>query len=113
MPGSGPWQLMHEWETARFDLREVAEQLPQEACRWRVASVHRSAQQMLHQWQQASRAGDDYVALPYRDLPLEINVEFPERVGMDRLIADDYHQAGLVTLTLDREMAALPNARRL
>lgn len=32
---------------------------------------------------------------------------------LDRLIADDYRSAGLVTLTLDRKMAALPESRRL
>ncbi len=32
---------------------------------------------------------------------------------LDRLIADDYHRADLLTLTLDRKMAALPQARRL
>jgi predicted nucleic acid-binding protein len=31
----------------------------------------------------------------------------------DRLIADDYRGAELITLTLDRKMAALPHARRL
>ena len=31
----------------------------------------------------------------------------------DRLIADDYHRAGLEVLTLDRQMAGLPHARRL
>jgi predicted nucleic acid-binding protein len=32
---------------------------------------------------------------------------------LDRLIADDYRRAGAVTLTLDRRMAALPDARSL
>ncbi len=32
---------------------------------------------------------------------------------LDRLIADDYRRAALVTLTLDRKMAALPEVRRL
>ncbi len=32
---------------------------------------------------------------------------------LDRLIADDYRRADLTTLTLDRKMAALPDARRL
>jgi predicted nucleic acid-binding protein len=32
---------------------------------------------------------------------------------LDRLIADDYQQAELTTLTLDRKMAALPQAKRL
>ena len=31
----------------------------------------------------------------------------------DRLIADDYARSGLATLTLDREMSALPEARSL
>jgi predicted nucleic acid-binding protein len=32
---------------------------------------------------------------------------------LDRLIADDYRRANMVTLTLDRKMAALPQARLL
>ena len=32
---------------------------------------------------------------------------------LDRLIADDYRRAELITLTLDRKMAALREARRL
>lgn len=32
---------------------------------------------------------------------------------LDRLIADDYRRADLITLTLDQRMAALPGARRL
>jgi len=32
---------------------------------------------------------------------------------MDRLITDDYHQRGFVTLTLDRRMAKLPGAQAL
>ena len=32
---------------------------------------------------------------------------------LDRLIADDYRNADLVTLTLDRKMAALPQVRKL
>ena len=31
----------------------------------------------------------------------------------DRLIVDDYSRAGIETLTLDGQMASLPNARRL
>lgn len=32
---------------------------------------------------------------------------------LDRLIADDYQRAEMVTLTLDRKMAAIPDVRRL
>lgn len=81
------WQLMHEWETSELDLGEVAGELPKDSCCWRVASVQRAAEQSLSQWQRTSRPHDDYLTLSYKDLPLEINVESPERVGMDRLIA--------------------------
>ena len=32
---------------------------------------------------------------------------------LDRLIADDYRRADIVSLTLDKKMAALPDVRRL
>jgi predicted nucleic acid-binding protein len=32
---------------------------------------------------------------------------------LDRLIADEYQRAGLLTLTVDRKMAALENAQRI
>lgn len=32
---------------------------------------------------------------------------------LDRLIAEDYRQAGMITLTLDRKMAALPDVQYL
>ena len=41
-------------------------------------------------------------------------LEASESPGLfDRLIADDYRRAGLETLTLDRRMSDLPQARRL
>lgn len=85
--GLDNWRLMREWDTAEFDLSALARELPDHSCRWRVASVHRAAEQNLHQWQQAARPQDDYRALAHRDLPLEVNVKSPEQVGMDRLVA--------------------------
>lgn len=81
------WRLMHEWETSEFEQGDLATELPTEPCRWRVASVHRPAEQELHAWQQIARPTDDYAVLTYDDLPLKLEVEFPELVGMDRLIA--------------------------
>lgn len=41
-------------------------------------------------------------------------LDTPSGCGLlDRLIADDYHRAGLTTLTLDRKMGALPETRQL
>jgi type III pantothenate kinase len=82
---SGQWQQTYEWETSDFDLNKVA--FPMTSCRWRVASVHRPVEQKLRDWQQASRPQDDYLSLSHNGLSLEVNVESPDRVGMDRLIA--------------------------
>jgi type III pantothenate kinase len=61
-------------------------QLPQQV-RWRVASVHRERESQLAAWVQQHRPHEDYLALSYRDLPIEVRVDYPERVGMDRLAA--------------------------
>ena len=38
-------------------------------------------------WVRAHRPQDEYRLLTFRDLPLEIRVDHPERVGIDRLAA--------------------------
>lgn len=60
--------------------------LPNEPCAWMVSSVNREIESKLSQWL-ASQRGDPYVLLQSRDVPIPIEVEFPERVGMDRLAA--------------------------
>ncbi|MCE9525273.1 MAG: type III pantothenate kinase [Planctomycetales bacterium] len=65
----------------------VARELPAEGVVWRVASVHREAERLLENWVRANRSQDNFKILTYRDLPLEVRVEFPERVGLDRLAA--------------------------
>ncbi len=81
------WQLTREWETSEFNQGNLATELPTGPSRWRVASVHRPAEQELHDWLKTARPNDDYAVLSHDELPLQIDVEFPERVGMDRLIA--------------------------
>jgi type III pantothenate kinase len=61
--------------------------LPPEPCTWRIASVCRGAQQRLAAWVQRNRPADDYRLLTHQDMPLAIEVDFPERVGLDRLAA--------------------------
>jgi type III pantothenate kinase len=41
----------------------------------------------LTHWIETHRAGDEVHQLTYRDLPIELQVDFPERVGLDRLAA--------------------------
>jgi type III pantothenate kinase len=72
--------------TAPLLSSELAERLPERAA-WRVASVQRESEQQLAAWVQTHRPQDDYRVLTYADLPIEVRVDFPERVGMDRLAA--------------------------
>jgi type III pantothenate kinase len=61
--------------------------LPKEPCHWHIASVHREGTRILIAWLKAQRSCDDVRLLSCRDLPIEVRVEFPERVGLDRLAA--------------------------
>jgi type III pantothenate kinase len=54
---------------------------------WRVASVQRESERRLAEWVRQHRPQDDYHLLSYRDLPIEVRVDQPERVGIDRLAA--------------------------
>jgi len=51
---------------------------------------------------------------PQNGATVIVALQTPTGCGLvDRLIADDYRRADLVTLTLDRRMATLPDVRRL
>jgi predicted nucleic acid-binding protein len=51
---------------------------------------------------------------PQNGASVIVALQTPTGCGLvDRLIADDHRRAGLVTLTLDRRMAALPDVRRV
>lgn len=65
---------------------KLAEKLPPQA-RWRVASVHRDAQRRLQRWVTENRPVDSYVNFTFSDLPIDVKVDHPEKVGLDRLVA--------------------------
>jgi len=69
------WQSTVDRWAARGDLR------------WFVASVHRPGQESLLQWLAGQRSGEKVHVLCFQDLPLSIEVDTPEQVGMDRLVA--------------------------
>jgi type III pantothenate kinase len=80
--------------TATFDFAtvdgpgdELLEQLPQETLRWRVCSVNRAGQQRLTAWVRQHRPADDLQLLTHSDLPIEVQVDEPNKVGLDRLAA--------------------------
>lgn len=54
---------------------------------WYVASVQRDASKRLENWLAVSRPADRLRHLTYRDLRMDIRVDFPEKVGTDRLMA--------------------------
>jgi len=60
--------------------------LPSENCDWLVSSVNREMESCLSQWI-ANERNDRYALLTSHDVDMPIQVEFPDRVGMDRLAA--------------------------
>ena len=93
----------HDWSIAKGKLpvpervwdcataqplpEDIVRVLPAEPAKWRVASVQREGQRQLSEWALLNRPRDDFRILTYRDLPLEVRVDFPDRVGLDRLAA--------------------------
>lgn len=62
-------------------------QLPSEQATWIVGTVHRESESQLAKWVAHHRPRDAYHKLENADLPIKIEVDFPERVGIDRLLA--------------------------
>lgn len=55
-------------------------------CHWLISSVRRDARQILQRALEA-RQGHTCQLVRYSDLPIEVNVQYPDRVGIDRLLA--------------------------
>lgn len=88
LPGHLPFpKQTFDFATGDVPRDEVLEHLPQEPLRWRVSSVNRAGQQRLHEWVRQHRPADDFQLLTYRDLPIEVRVDEPAKVGLDRLAA--------------------------
>src|SRR5436190_17193914 len=67
--------------TAQTISDSLGRELPKGPVAWKVASVHRDAEQRLEDWVRKNRPRDEFQILTFRDLPLEVRVEFPARVG--------------------------------
>lgn len=68
-------------------LNPLFQRLPAAAHRWRLASVQRQAEKNLAQVVRDLRPQDEYRVLTRHDLNLQIDVENPDSVGLDRLAA--------------------------
>ena len=56
-------------------------------CAWWLASVNRPVLRRVTEWLESDRPRDLLHILNFRNIPIQIDVEFPERVGVDRLLA--------------------------
>ena len=54
---------------------------------WWIASVHRGASQRIDAWLTDRRGDEGRTSLQHTNLPLSIDVEYPQDVGIDRLLA--------------------------
>ncbi len=78
---------VHSFVTGQTPGEGLLTALPAERCEWRIASVHREGARVLTEWLRSFRANDALHMLETRDFPIAIRVDFPERVGLDRLAA--------------------------
>lgn len=60
---------------------------PPEPCQWHIVSVNREGTRVLTHWLTSHRQADEVKVLSHRDLPIAIEVDLPDRVGLDRLAA--------------------------
>ena len=71
------------------ELDEIGTWLGAEAagpCTWQIASVNRPSATRLIDWIEQHRSGDRITLLASGDLPLEVRLERPDMVGIDRLV---------------------------
>ena len=66
---------------------DLLARLPRDSVCWSIASVNRAGQKTLGDWLATNRAQDECRILSHEDLPIAVNVEHPEQVGIDRLAA--------------------------
>jgi len=72
--------------TSTPDFEALAQWLPAGAERWFVVSVNRTGLAHLRQWV-LSQGSMEFTLLDYRTLAIDAAVEYPEKVGTDRLAA--------------------------
>ena len=78
---------VRSFPTGQAPPADLAAELGDKPLCWRVASVNRAGQKLLSEWVGANRTQDEFQVLSHKDLPIAVNVEHPERVGVDRLAA--------------------------
>src|SRR5262245_1673217 len=77
-------------EFGATQLEDWCQRFRSQQTEWIIGSVHRAAAKRLKakldQWSGGSDGNWSIHQLTYSDVPLTIHVDFPERVGIDRLL---------------------------
>jgi len=81
-PSAGHWKANQSVTSP--ELLEL-EQTP--AADWMIISVNQARLSQLRQWIADQRGDDQVRILSYRDFPIEIRVDYPEKLGVDRIAA--------------------------
>lgn len=79
---AGQWKLNQS--VASPELLDLG-QIP--VADWLLISVNQTRLSQLRQWIADQRAEDQVRLLGYRDFPIELRVDFPEKLGIDRIAA--------------------------
>jgi pantothenate kinase type III len=79
---AGQWKLNQS--VASPELLDLG-QIP--VADWLLISVNQTRLSQLRQWIADQRAEDHVRLLGYRDFPIELRVDFPEKLGIDRIAA--------------------------
>lgn len=107
-------ELLGQLPPARLSEHDLPLTLPAQRVCWQVISVSPPAVRSLQQWVADHRPDDWWLSLDYRDLPLTIAVDYPERVGLDRLAAavgvNQLRPAGEAAIVIDAGTAITVDA---
>ena len=80
-------ERVKEWHIEDNSFERLYSWLPATPVNWAVSSVNRPLEQNLVQWHQTHRPNDRYHLLSHTDVSLKIDLDRPDRIGMDRLAA--------------------------
>ena len=82
--GSSGWELSAiGWVRDKLGSQHAAGISPQ----WRIASVHRSAATKFQHVIESAQPGASIQLVTWPDVPIKMDVDFPDRVGIDRLLS--------------------------
>jgi type III pantothenate kinase len=73
--------------TGQSPPADLAAAVPEGPCAWHISSVHREGTRIVQAWLASQRPSDSVRVLMHSDLPIRIAIDFPEKVGLDRLAA--------------------------